>query len=112
MKFKIDECYLTSVNIKKEWSRYAGQKELTEDQLVKVLKGEDRCTTLRSEDHPEFTKLREQLGEHGYLKIERGWWNGDEVIKAFTFNGARFRKGDQFPCAGAMSGHLKFIKKV
>ncbi len=112
MKFEIDECYLTSINIKKEWSIYAGLKELTDDQLVKVLKGEDRCCTIRSGDHPEFAKLREQLGVDGYIKIQRGWWNGDEVIKPFTLNGAKFKKGEQFPCASAMSGHLKFTKKL
>ena len=114
MKIEIDRSFLTSVEIYKEWSMlgHIAPDDLTPDQVFKIIRGEDRCSTLRSEDHPEFKKLREQLGTEGYIEIQRGWWNGDRVTKTFTFNGARFKKGEKFPCACAMSGHLKFIKKV
>jgi hypothetical protein len=58
------------------------------------------------EDHPEFARLREQLGEQGYIKIERGWVNGDRVTKPFTLNGLKFKVGEQFSCAGAMDTHF------
>ena len=110
MNFQIDDCYLTSVTITKTWSMYAGRNNLTEEELVKVLQGKDRCSSTSSKDHPEFEKLREHLGAEGYIRIQRGWWNGDEVIKPFTLNGKRFKKSGQFPSAAAMRGHLKFMK--
>ena len=113
MKIDINESFLTSVNIHNEWSmfRHIAEEDLTPDQLFKIIRGEDRCSTLSSEDHPEFTKVREQLASDGYIEIERRWWNGDEVTKAFIFNGAKFKKGEQFPSACAMPGHLKYTKK-
>ena len=114
MKIDIDPSFLTSINISKEWGMYDNidPDDLTPEQVFKIIKGEDRCYSTRSEDHPEFVKLREQLKSTGYIEIQRSWWNGDRVTKTFTFNGARFKKGEKFPCACAMSGHLKFIKKV
>jgi hypothetical protein len=112
MNINIDPAFLTSVTITKEWSMFGHKTELTEDELVKVLKNEDKCTSISSEDHPEFAKVREQLGKDGYIEIQRSWWNGDRVTKAFTFNGAKFKKGEQFPSGAAMAGHLKFTKKV
>lgn len=113
MKIDIDESFLTSVNIRNEWSmfKHIAPGDLTPDQVFKMIKGEDRCSWQSSEDHPEFKKLREQLATDGYIEIERRWWNGDSVIKTFTFNDQKFKKGDQFPSACAMSGHLKFSKK-
>ena len=102
MKFEIDEEYLTSVTVHKEWSMYRNKDTLTNKELIKVLKGEDRCSTTHCEDHPTFTELREKLGEQGYIKIERGWWNGDRVLRPFRLNGIRFSKGDQFSCAAAL----------
>jgi hypothetical protein len=113
MKFEIDESFLTSVNIYKEWSmfKHIAPGDLTPEQVFKMIKGEDRCSSLSSDDHPEFKKLREQLGTDGYIEIERRWWNGDRVTKTFTLNGAKFKKDEQFPSGCAMSGHLKFTKK-
>jgi hypothetical protein len=57
---------------------------------------------ISSQDHPAFTKLRERLGEEGYIKIERGWWNGDRVTKPFYLNNMYFDIGEQFSCAPAL----------
>jgi hypothetical protein len=111
MNFQIDDCYLESVSIIKRYSMYAGRESLTEEELVKVLQGKDICTSHSTADHPEFAKLREQLGEEGYIHIQRGWWNGDSVLKPFTLNGKKFKKNEQFPSGAAMRGHLKFMKK-
>lgn len=57
-------------------------------------------------DHPSFTRLREHLGARGYIKIERGWSNGDRVTKKFLLNGVTFEVGDRFLCADAMRWKL------
>lgn len=107
MKFEINETSLEQVTIKKEWSMFDKTKELTHEQLIKVIKGEDKIGMTSSEDHPDFAELREMLGNQGYISIQRGWWNGDRVTKAFTLNGKRFKKGDSFPCGAAMKYHIK-----
>jgi len=102
MKFTIDIEYLTSVTIFTDHMK--GRPE--DEQLISKLKGLT-FTSTRTEDHPEFAKLREQLGNNGYIKIERGWWNGDTVIKPFQLNAKRFRKGNQFPSGGAIKWVLE-----
>ena len=72
MIFEIDPAYLVDVTVRKEWSTLKGKSDLSNEDLIKIVKGEDRMTMVSSIDHPEFTKLREQLGEQGYIKIERG----------------------------------------
>jgi len=95
--FEIDEKYFTSV------------QEKTVRKFIIIETGEEMEGMFTgSVDHPEFSKLREQLGESGFIQIERGWWNGDCVLKPFSVNGFKFRKGEQFPCACAMSGHMKY----
>jgi hypothetical protein len=112
MDIMLDESYMTSVEIYASGSVYDGKPDLADDEFVKVLKGEDRWSSQESKDHPEFAKLREQLGKQGYIKIERSWWNGDIVLKPFTLNGVRFKKNEQFSCASAMGFHLKHAKKI
>lgn len=53
-------------------------------------------------DHPAFTNLREHLGEEGYIEIQRGWSNGDRVLKPFYLNNMYFDIGEQFSCAVAL----------
>ena len=110
MKFKIDESYLCNVTVREEWGVYdhIKQEDLTHEQLIKILKGEDRCSSTSSTDHPEFAKLREQLGSEGFIKIERAWWNDDQVTKTFTLNGKKFKIGEKFVCGAAMKGHMKY----
>lgn len=62
-------------------------------------------------DHPEFTKLREKLGNLGYIQIERSFWNGDRVLKKFKLNGTTFSPGEKFVCGCAMAIHLKYRNK-
>lgn len=59
-----------------------------------------------SKDHPKFTEVRDWLEQHGYIKTERSWSNGDRVLEPFYLNDHRFDKGDVFPCAPAMSNIL------
>ena len=99
-EFLIDPEFLCDVFISRSWNSYASKDLVTDEDLLKIIKGEGQCGSLSNDDHPEFKKLREQLGELGYIYIERGWWNGDRVLKPFSLNGARFKKGEQF-CSGA-----------
>ena len=76
---------------------------LTDDDLLKILKGEGKCSSTTSDDHPEFKNLREMLGEQEFISINRNSWNGDKVLKPFSLNGAKFKVGEMFACGGAMS---------
>lgn len=109
--FELDEKFLCAVDTSYSYSIYRGKESLTEEELVKVLRGEDIVRIGCSDDHPEFTKFRDNIEEMGFIKTMRNCWNGDEVISPFTLNGVIFRKGDRFPSAGAMSYHLEFRKK-
>ena len=107
MDFTIDPEYLTSVTIHEEWNTYTKNgREPTVEELILILQGKGKCGTTSSEDHPEFARLREQLSELGYIRIERGWWNGDSVLKPFTLNGRKFKVGAQFSSGGAIGTHL------
>ena len=102
MNFEIDPNSLCNVTIRNEYSMYAHikQEDLTPEQLIKMIKGEDRVKTIGNDDHPDFKELRNKLESQGFIKCERGWWNGDRVLKPFTLNGARFTKDEKF-CSGA-----------
>ena len=79
-------------------------------QLITILTGKDRCSLTSSKDHPEFAKLREQLGREGFIRITRSSWNGDMVTKPFTLNGKKFKKNTRFPCGAAMKLHMIYMK--
>jgi len=111
MMFEIDPEYITDVTIRQEWNIYTNKDTITDEDLVEVLKGRGSCSSTHSEDHPEFTRLRDHLGELGYISIERGWWNGDRVLKSFTLNGVAFEPGEQFPSAAPMKFHLERNKQ-
>lgn len=103
MDFILDPKYFTSVTIHNEWNTYTKDGRVpTDEELLLLLEGKGKCGITSTKDHPEFTKLREQLGQLGYITIERGWWNGDRVKKPFTLNGLKFKVGQQFSCGDAM----------
>ena len=111
MDFYIDEAYLTDVVVRTEYPRYNNHTELTADELISVIKNPVPAVSVGTKDHPEFDCLREQLEQQGYIQVQRGWWNGDRVLKPFRLNGKTFKKDEQFPCAAAMGVHLKVSKK-
>lgn len=107
MDFTIDPDYLCSVSIRSEWNTYTHNGRVpTAEELLLILQGKGNVTVGSSEDHPEFTKLREYLGEQGYIAIQRSWVNGDRVLTPFTLNGLKFKVGAQFSCASAMGIHF------
>ena len=110
-EFFIDENYITDVTVRTVTSTLTNPDDPTPDDLIKILKGHHQMISFSNKDHDEFTKLRNQLEELGYIKIERGWWNGDRVIKGFKLNGFPLKKGERFYCAGAMRGAMGYAKK-
>jgi hypothetical protein len=90
--YTIKEEYLTDVNVSYEMCDEFGQKYGTHSSV----------------DHPAFAALREALGRSEMIEIQKGWWNGDLVLKPFILNRKRFNTGDQFPCAAAMKNYLKY----
>lgn len=107
MKFYIDEECVCSINVTTYYNRLENPENPTHDDLIKILEGKHRSSVTKNVDHPEFAKLREQLGAEGYIQIQRGWWNGDRVIKPFTLNGVEFREDEKFVCGAAMRYHLQ-----
>jgi hypothetical protein len=107
MNFTIESEYLTSVTQKTSLSRFANKETLTPDELVDALVYENTSYAISTIDHPEFTELRESLERDGYIYVQRGWWNGDEVLKPFTLNGFKFKRGNRFPCAAALGIAMK-----
>jgi hypothetical protein len=106
-KFYIDIAYVVSVIDRKEHriKRWIGETEA--DFLIRKLSSDNSPVfSISSEDHPEFAKLREQLGTEGYIEIQRNSWNGDRAIKPFTLNGVMFDTGDRFLCAAAIKYDL------
>ena len=69
------------------------------------------AVSIGSDDGPEFKALRNQLEELGYIKCQRGWWNGDRVVKPFQLNGLKFKKNEQFLSGAAMKSHLEFLRR-
>ena len=102
MNFTINPEYLTSISIHREWNMYKDKPNPTEEDLIKVLQGLGDCSSQSTDDHPEFKVLRERLGQEQFIKIQRGWWNGDIVLRPFSLNGAKFRKGEMFPSGAAI----------
>jgi hypothetical protein len=97
--FEIDPSYLCSVTIRTE---HKSKYENTEEDLIRALKYSNNSYSVSSVDHPEFAKLREELGTAGYIEIQRGWWNGDMVLKPFSINGAKFKKNEPFHSGAAI----------
>lgn len=109
-EFFIDEQYITDVTVRTETSLLKNPDDPTPEDLIKILRGQDKMVSVSNRDHEEFTKLRNQLEELGYIKTERSWWNGDRVIKGFKLNGFPLKKGERFYSAAAMSGSFKLAR--
>ena len=110
-QFTIDESYICDVSVKVEHDYVKDRNNPTHDDIIKILKGQDKILSFSNRDHHEFTKLRNQLEELGYIETQRGWWNGDIVLKSFKLNEWTFRKGHKFPCAAAMKVSIECARK-
>lgn len=108
-QFTIDEKYIVDETVRREWSIFEGipPEKLTHEQLIKIIKGEDRMVSTNVRDHPEFDKLRDQLEAEGYIKTERSFWNGDVVVRPFMLNEWEFKTGQRFFCAVALRLSIK-----
>ena len=110
-QFTIDESYITDVTVRTEHDFIKDRNNPTHDDLITILKGHDKGTSISTKDHDEFTKLRNLLDQEGYIKCARGWWNGDRVLKSFKLNEWTFRKGNKFLCAAAMKISIECARK-
>lgn len=110
-EFFIDDKFITSVTVRTEADFIKDRKNPTHEDLIKILKGWDKSVSISSKDHDEFTKLRNQLEELGYIKTQRSWWNGDIILKSFKLNGWTMRKDHKFPCASALRVSIDCAKK-
>ena len=107
-KFYIDIAYVVDVIVRTEHTIKKGWDESSEDFLIRKLKYEaGSMYSISHTDHDEFTKLRNLLEDSKYIITERGWWNGDRVIRPFYLNDVKFSKGDKFCCACAMKWVLE-----
>lgn len=100
-QFHLSKEYFTYVVVK---SSLRPTKDVVNPETGKIvmLRGESYGTT-GSKDHDKFTELRELLYSEGYINIQRGWCNGDQVIKDFRLNNVPFLKGEKFCGAGALN---------
>lgn len=106
-RFYIDINYVTSVTVTTTHTIRQRTDELDEDFIVRKLKTNFTSGySVHCEDHPEFNKLREQLGKDGYIEIVKNCWNADTVLKSFYLNDVLFSKRRQFLSASALHYHL------
>ena len=110
-QFTIDESFICDVTVKTEHDFINDRNNPTHEELIKILKGWDKSISISNKDHDEFTKLRNQLEELGYIKTQRQWWNGDRVLKSFMLNEWTFYKGHKFPCAAAMKVSIECARQ-
>lgn len=111
MYFIIDESYICDVIVKTEYDWIKDRNNPTHEDLIKILKGYDKSVSFYNKDHDEFTKLRNQLEQEGYITTQRNSWNGDVVLKPFYLNGWRFKKNHRFPCAAALRTSMVCARK-
>lgn len=112
MNFEIDPAYLTSEMVTKTHRPHANKGTVTPDELIEVLSHNSTVTSTWSQDHPQFTQLREHLESTGYITCERRWWNGDRVRRAFAVNGHEFDVNDSFPCACALGIQIQVRQRM
>ena len=110
-QFVIDEQYITDVTVRQEYDLVKDRNNPTNQELIKILKGHDKSVSISSKDHDEFTKLRDQLEELGYITTWRNCWNGDRILKSFKLNEWTMRKGHKFPCAAALRVSIDCARK-
>ncbi len=110
-QFYIDEAFIDDVTVRTEHDFIKDRNNITNDDLIKIIKGWDKSVSISNKDHDEFTKLRNHLEELGYIECQRRWWNGDRVLKSFKLNEWTFRKGHKFPCAAAMKVSITCARK-
>ena len=110
-QFAIDESFITDVMVRTEHDFIKDRNNPTPEEIIKALKGYDKSVSISHKDHDEFTKLRNQLEEEGYIEVQRSWWNGDRVLKPFKLNEWTFRKGHKFMCAAAMRSSIECARQ-
>jgi hypothetical protein len=111
VQYNINEKFLTDVTVRIEHNPYAGRTDLTDQDLIEAIKYNNTSFSISHEDHDEFTVLRNQLEQQGYIRCQRQWVNGDRVLKSFKLNEWTFKKGQNFPCAAALGCSMRTARK-
>jgi len=111
VNFELDESLDWHPPFHRQWNEYLSKATVTDDDLIRALRGEGNRSVSSSDDSDEFKALRNQLEAEGYIQCQRNWWNGDRVLKTFFLNGVRFDRDDQFSSGAAMKLHLQFARK-
>jgi hypothetical protein len=111
MNFTLDESRPWDISITESYSTLDNPDDPTPDDIIKLLLQHHEITSVRHDDSPEFKALRNQLEADGYIECQRGWWNGDRVLRPFALNDVTFVPGDKFCCGSAMQHHLKFTRE-
>lgn len=112
MVFELDETLDWHPSYRREWNSYLVKDTVTDEDLIKVLQGQGQCSSISTDDSAEFRALRDQLEAEGYIRCERGWWNGDLVLRTFFLNGVRFDPDDSFPSGAAMKSRLRIAREI
>jgi len=111
-EFYLDESLEWNIVHHTEYNMYLDKDIVTPEDLIEIIKGKGMCSTTNGVDGPEFKDLRNRLEADGYIKCQRGWWNGDRVLKPFVLNGLKFKKNQQFSSGLAMKVHLQFLRTL
>lgn len=107
-EFTLDERFMCDVPYKRVLN--ATPIESNQD-LLDAIKQTNVMIVSGADPHPEFERFRCQLETEGYIEVERGWHNGDRVLKPFRLNGFLFKRGSKFPCAPAMGISIQVARK-
>lgn len=106
-EFTLDDQFLCSISIHKKWNSYTINGHIpTDEELLWILQGKGNCSSISTDDHPEFATLRNQLDTEGYIATSRNSWNGDYTLKKFKLNGVIFEKDSKFPSGAAIRSLL------
>jgi hypothetical protein len=62
-------------------------------------------------EHPSFESLRSRLKADELIQTERGYWNGDKVLKPFYLNDVLFEPGETFYCSTALKNVIELKLK-
>lgn len=102
--FSINPSYLVDVQVEVMHDHILDRANPTEDDIMRILQGQDRAWSFCTYDHPIFHQLRQDLERQGFIHVQQNCCNGDRVLVPFRLNGWLFQPGRKFPGAAAL-GH-------
>lgn len=107
-EFNIPIEQLRGVIIAYEVNEIAEKRTQTPKDTLDIISGKGRITKYRDVDSFEFSKLRNQLAEQGFIKKVDTHTDADRVLQPFILNGVTFKKGNKFLSGESLRSYLKF----